>query len=264
MIQHQHQVVSGIDTDVIIQRFSDRTLVLVTQLGKVGNLVLSILRLHHQVALTNLMKDTGIHSSDDRPSTASTSPWTTSISTACNPTHQFARKCTVRTPADTSCSVRYPDRNTRVDFWAGICHGVRKEGSCCWASPEKARRGRRTEWEWEKCIPRNYESCAGHVETTTPWSVNVYKLAAVRCNQVYTHIIFWVETALRCRGRAAVLRAGAVFSLVSIVKAPSVVGQGGVPCEGESHGDSMLGHLWRHRAEGRYIWQTVRIVGDTE
>ena len=39
------------------------------------------------------------------------------------------------------------------------------------------------------------------------------------------------------------LRAGAVFSLVSIVKAPSVVGQGGVPCEGESHGDSMLGHL---------------------
>jgi len=74
MIQHQHQVVSGIDTDVIIQQFSDRTLVLVTQLGKVGNLVLSILQLHHQVVLTNLMKDTGIHSSDDRPSIASTSP----------------------------------------------------------------------------------------------------------------------------------------------------------------------------------------------
>ena len=42
MIQHQHLVVSGIGTDVIIQRFSDRTLVLVTQLGKVGHLVLSI------------------------------------------------------------------------------------------------------------------------------------------------------------------------------------------------------------------------------
>lgn len=43
MHQHQHQIIEGIDTDVIIQRFSDRTLVLVTQLGKIGNLVLPFL-----------------------------------------------------------------------------------------------------------------------------------------------------------------------------------------------------------------------------
>ncbi|KAF9454557.1 hypothetical protein P691DRAFT_770452 [Macrolepiota fuliginosa MF-IS2] len=39
MQQHQHQVINGIDTDIVIQRYSDRTLVLVTQLGKVGNLI---------------------------------------------------------------------------------------------------------------------------------------------------------------------------------------------------------------------------------
>ncbi|KAF5357756.1 hypothetical protein D9756_001503 [Leucocoprinus leucothites] len=39
MLQHQNQVINGIDTDVIVQRFSDRTLILVTQLGKVGNLI---------------------------------------------------------------------------------------------------------------------------------------------------------------------------------------------------------------------------------
>lgn len=43
MLQHEHRVIDGVDTDVIIQRFSDRTLVLVTQLGKVGNLVLPFL-----------------------------------------------------------------------------------------------------------------------------------------------------------------------------------------------------------------------------
>lgn len=40
MQQHQHQVIQDIGTDVIIQWYNDRTMVLVTQLGKVGNLVL--------------------------------------------------------------------------------------------------------------------------------------------------------------------------------------------------------------------------------
>ncbi|KIY48265.1 hypothetical protein FISHEDRAFT_43754 [Fistulina hepatica ATCC 64428] len=37
--KHSRGVVHGIETDVLVQRFADRVLVLVTQLGKVGSLV---------------------------------------------------------------------------------------------------------------------------------------------------------------------------------------------------------------------------------
>lgn len=53
MQQHQHQVINGTDTDVIIQRYNDRTMVLVTQLGKVGNLVPSFHIHTHILSLTN-------------------------------------------------------------------------------------------------------------------------------------------------------------------------------------------------------------------
>jgi hypothetical protein len=38
-MQHLHQPIHGVGTDVVIQRYSDRTFVLVTQLAKIGNLV---------------------------------------------------------------------------------------------------------------------------------------------------------------------------------------------------------------------------------
>ena len=36
---HAHRTIGGIETEVVIQSFADSVLVLVTQLGKVGNLV---------------------------------------------------------------------------------------------------------------------------------------------------------------------------------------------------------------------------------
>jgi hypothetical protein len=54
----------GVHTDIMVQGFADRILVLVTQMGKVGNLV-HIQHLHLVQLLTKGVKDSSIYPIDD-------------------------------------------------------------------------------------------------------------------------------------------------------------------------------------------------------
>jgi len=57
-------LVRGLRTELIVQPFADRTLVLVTQMGKVGNLV--HLSFSSQASTANRCLDPSFHSADGR------------------------------------------------------------------------------------------------------------------------------------------------------------------------------------------------------
>ena len=110
----------GNNTEMILQAFSDRILVLVTQMGKVGNLVVIFSQSCEYVSEGNLT-DPSIHPSYCAAASAthrgpiSARSSTSSVATSCNSTHSSSRKCTYRAHADIAFAICSPDCDHNLD-----------------------------------------------------------------------------------------------------------------------------------------------------
>ena len=116
MQKQTSKVINGVHTEVVLQPFADRVLILITQLGKVGNLVRGRKLLTAQTN-TDSCEDTSIDTTNST-STGTTIPrhgraqrfHITSPSTI-NTTDAVARECTNRPPANIVYAIRITSRH---------------------------------------------------------------------------------------------------------------------------------------------------------
>ena len=130
LIQKQSsKVINGIQTEVVLQPFADRILILITQLGKVGNLVRWRKLLTAKTNTDLCVKDTSINTANSTP-TGTTIPrhaGTQHLRTASPSTFDTiddtARECTHRPPANTVYTVRVASRHDDLDRGGGWVNG---------------------------------------------------------------------------------------------------------------------------------------------